>query len=162
MKSSRSNRESIWSVPHGWRTTYFLTFSVSNLTATCAIVTDEIVGRGGADPVTVFSAVAERVAVSGVALAITIFSVLEVLSFAMIAADYFRRKYLEPLKEKQREEGREQGRQEGRQEGRAEIQAEWARWNGRRLKAEADGVPFNESPPSPALDMDDSNGAKPA
>ncbi len=155
MKSSRSNRESIWSVPHGWRTTYFLTFSVSNLTATCVIVTDEIVGRGGADPVAVFSAIAERVAVSGVALAITIFSVLEVLSFTMIAADYFRRKYLEPLKEKQREEGREQGRQEGRQEGReegleqglAQAHAEWAKWNERRLKAAADGVPFSEPPP---------------
>ena len=151
MKSSRSNRESIWSVPHGWRTTYFLTFSVSNLTATCAIVTNEIVGRGGADPVTVFSAVAERVAVSGAALATTIFSVLEVLSFTMIAADYFRRKYLEPLKEKQREEGREQGRKQGREEGLeqglAQAHAEWAKWNERRLKAAADGVPFSEPPP---------------
>ena len=79
MNSPDRSRESIWSVPHGWRTTYFLTFSVSNLTATCAIVVDETVGSGGADPITVFSAVAERVAISGVALAITILSVLEVL-----------------------------------------------------------------------------------
>ena len=121
MNSPDRIRESIWSVPHGWRTAYFLTFSVSNLTATCVIVIDEIVGSGGADPITVFSGIAERVAVSGVALAITIFSVLEVLSFAMIAADYFRRKYLEPLKERQREEGR------------AEANAKWDEWNERRM-----------------------------
>ena len=88
----------------------------------------------------VFSAIAERVAVSGVALAITIFSVLEVLSFAMIAADYFRRKYLEPLKEKQREEGSQR------------TQRLWEEWNERRMKAEADGVPFSEPPPSPRGD----------
>ena len=136
MNSPDRIRESIWSVPHGWRTTYFLTFSVSNLTATSAIVIDEIVSRGDADPITVFSAVAERVAVSGVALAITIFSVLEVLSFAMIAADYFRRKYLEPLKEGQREEGR------------AEANAEWHAWYARLLKAKSAGVPFDEPTPT--------------
>ncbi len=96
----------------------------------------------------VFSSTAERVAVSGLTLAITIFSVVEVSSFTMIAADYFRRKYLEPLKERQREEGREEGRQRGLEEGREQNQRLWEDWNERRMKAEADGVPFDEAPPS--------------
>ena len=58
----------------------------------------------------------------------------------MIAADYIRQKWLEPLKEKQREEGREQGRKQ--------TQRLWEEWNERRMKAEADGVPFDEAPPS--------------
>ena len=152
MDEPERDRESIWSVPHGWRTAYFLTFSVSNLIATCFIVADEVANRGDASPVAAFSSIAERVAVSGLALAITIFSVVEVSSFAMIAADYFRRKYLEPLKERQREEGRKQGRkqgrEEGREEGREQIQRLWEEWNERRMKAEADGVPFDEPPPS--------------
>ena len=146
MGESERERESIWSVPHGWKTGYFLTFSVSNLAATCLIVVDEVANRGDASPLAVFSSIAERVAVSGLALAITIFSVVEVSSFTMIVADYFRRKYLEPLKEKQREEGREQ------------TQRLWEEWNDRRLKAEADGVPFTESPPELPRAKDEWNG----
>ena len=157
MGEPERDRESIWSVPHGWRTAYFLTFSVSNLIATCLIVADEVANRGDASPVAVFSSIAERVAVSGLALAITIFSVVEVSSFAMIAADYFRRKYLEPLKERQREEGREQGREQGRKQ----IQRLWEEWNERRMKAEADGVPFDEAPPSGRRANDESNGPAP-
>ena len=35
----------------------------------------------------------------------------------------------------------------GRVEGRAEERAEWQAWNRRRMAAEAQGQPFNESPP---------------
>ena len=35
----------------------------------------------------------------------------------------------------------------GRVEGRAEERAEWSAWNNRRVKAERDGVPFDEPPP---------------
>ena len=66
----------------------------------------------------------------------------------MIAADYFRRKYLEPLIEKQRKERFARNFAKGRKEGRAEAYAEWAAWYARLLKAKADGVPFDE--PTPA------------
>ena len=54
------------------------------------------------------------------------------------------------------EEGRAEGRVEGVEEGRAEGVAEgaerafraWAEWNDRRMEAEADGLPFDEPPPS--------------
>ena len=36
---------------------------------------------------------------------------------------------------------------EGRAQGRAEKDAEWLAWNNRRMKAERDGVPFDEPPP---------------
>ncbi len=62
----------------------------------------------------------------------------------MIAADYFRRKYLEPLIEKQRKERFARNFAKGR----AEAHAEWHAWYARLLKAKAEGVPFDE--PTPA------------
>ena len=66
----------------------------------------------------------------------------------MIAADYFRRKYLEPLIEKQRKERFARNFAKGLQEGSAEVQAEWEAWYARLLKAKADGVPFDEPAPT--------------
>ena len=54
----------------------------------------------------------------------------------MVLADYFRRKFLEPQREKYREQGREQGRKE--------ISERCREWNQRRLDAEARGEDFNE------------------
>ena len=56
--------------------------------------------------------------------------------FVMVAADYFTKKWLNPLKEKLR------------QEGRAELNAKWEAWNARRMEAEEKGEPFDEPPPS--------------
>ena len=54
----------------------------------------------------------------------------------MVLADYFRRKFLEPQREKYREQGREQGRKE--------ISERCREWNQRRLDAQAKGEDFNE------------------
>ncbi len=94
----------------------------------------------------------------------------------MIAADYFRRKYLEPLKEKQRlekearreelervrSEALERARDEGRKQGREQADAEWDAWNRRRLAALAYGAPFAEPPPSSRRAKSESNGPTPA
>lgn len=56
--------------------------------------------------------------------------------FVMVAADYFTKRWLNPLKEKLR------------QEGRVETNAKWDAWNARRMAAEEKGEPFNELPPS--------------
>ncbi len=47
-----------------------------------------------------------------------------------------------------RTEGREEGRTEGRTEGRHEQQERWLQWLERRQQAEANGLPFDEPPPS--------------
>ena len=73
---------------------------------------------------------------------------MEVLSLIMIAADYFRRKYLEPLIEKQREERRKRNFEIGRAEGIAEVDAEWLEWLDLERKAKAAGKPFDV--PTPA------------
>ena len=45
-------------------------------------------------------------------------------------------------------EGRAAGREEGRTEGRHEQQERWLQWLERRQQAEANGLPFDEPPPS--------------
>ncbi len=136
-------RESIWSIPAGWRVAYFALFSVSSLALTFAIVGYKIANRGDAHPVELLVSIAESVSVVGIALAITTVSVMEVVQFPMVLANYVRVKLVEPLKEQLRAEGREQGIEQGL----TQANAAWREWNERRLKAEADGVLFDEPPP---------------
>ena len=88
----------------------------------------------------------------------------------MVLADYFTKKWLNPLKEQLREEGREQGREKGREEGReegrkqgrdegreqatAQVNAQWRDWLRRRTETEAKGEQFDEPPPSGAAPED--------
>ena len=58
----------------------------------------------------------------------------------VVFANYLRQKLQERLKEKQRAKGRAEGRAEGH--------AIWRDWNVRREKAEANGEPFDEPPPT--------------
>ncbi len=46
------------------------------------------------------------------------------------------------------EQGLEQGKAEGLERGKAEVRQQWAGWNTRRVEAEAQGIPFDEPPPS--------------
>ena len=55
---------------------------------------------------------------------------------------------LERVRERRRAEGREEGREEGRVQGREEANARWEAWNARREAAAAQGIPFDEPPPS--------------
>ena len=114
--------------------------------------------------------------VSGTAPAVPLFVVYAILGVtamdligggAMVTARYLTKKLIEPLDRKREEElesrferGRSEGRSEGVAQGVAQGRAEgvaqgvererraWTHWNSRRLEAEADGLPFNEPPPS--------------
>ena len=61
----------------------------------------------------------------------------------MVTAKYLTKKLIEPLERKRREE-----LEQGVDQGRARERRAWTEWNSRRLEAEANGLPFNEPPPS--------------
>ena len=110
--------------------------------------------------------------VSGTAPAVPLFVVYAILGVTaadltiggvMVTARYLTKKLIEPLDRKREEEverrierGMSEGVALGRSEGMSEgvalgIERErraWTQWNSRRLEAEADGLPFNEPPPS--------------
>ena len=158
-REGESRRESIWSVSTGWKTAYFVTFSISTLITSCVIAAYEIINRGDADPVKTYLSITERLVPNGVALAIVIYATMELTETIMVVANYIRQNLLEPLKARQRAEGRAEGVAEGRAEGIAEGRAEgiaegiaeshamWRAWNERRREAEARGEPFTEPPP---------------
>ena len=56
----------------------------------------------------------------------------------MLAERYLKRRHAE---------GRAEGKAEGKIEGQDEERRRWVGWNKRRLKAEAEGTPFDELPP---------------
>jgi predicted transposase YdaD len=69
---------------------------------------------------------------------------VEAPKLIMAAARYLENRFLKPLQEKHREEGREQGREEGRDQ----RDAQWEEWLARRDRAQEEGTPFDELPPS--------------
>ncbi len=54
----------------------------------------------------------------------------------MVTARYLTEKFIEPLRDQYRKEGRE------------EANRKWSDWNNRRMKAEDEGIPFDEPPPA--------------
>ena len=144
-------RESIWSIPAGWRVAYFSLFSVSNLIATSVIAWYRIANRGDSHSVELMLSIADGVVRAGLALAITTISIMEGVQLPMVLANYIRVKLVEPAKERLRAEGheagREQGREQGIEQGRTQANVAWREWNARRMKAESDGAPFHEPPP---------------
>ena len=158
--AAEPRRESLWSVSPAWRNAFFSTLGVSLLVSSCAIIAHTLINMGDAGIMETYLSAAEKILISGGALAILIYSATDSWEAMMVLANYLRQNLLEPLKERQRREGREEGREEGRVEGmatgmatgiglgRSESDAEWRAWNERREKAAARGEPFDEPPPS--------------
>ena len=150
--AAEPRRESLWSVSPAWRNAFFSTLGVSLLVSSCAIIAHTLINMGDAGIMETYLSAAEKILISGGALAILIYSATDSWEAMMVLANYLRQNLLEPLKERQRREGREEGREEGRVEGMATgitlSDAKWRAWNERREKAAARGEPFDEPPPS--------------
>ncbi len=102
--------------------------------------------------------------VSGTAPAVPLFVVYAIIGVtamdligggAMVTAKYLTKKLIEPLDRKREEElesrferGRSEGVAQGVAQGAERERRAWTQWNSRRLEAEADGLPFDEPPPS--------------
>ena len=157
-------RESIWSVPPGLRALYFAQFTLFTLAGNGVLVWYEVfVNTADTPEQTVMAIIRSTGAVTVGAAGISLV-IMEAPRIAMVVADYFTKRWLNPLKERLREEalakeklreearaeGVAEGRAEGVAEGRAEMNTAWQTWNERRMAAEANGEPFNEPPPGAA------------
>ncbi len=135
-------RESIWSVPPGLRALYFALFTLLTLAGIGVLVWYEVFVNTADTPAQTMMTIirstgAVTVGAAGISLVI-----MEAPRIIMVVADYFTKRWLNPLKEKLREEGRA--------EGQAEMNTAWQTWNERRMAAEANGEPFHEPPPGAA------------
>ena len=160
-------RQSIWSVPSEWAGQFFMVFGWANAISIAYVLYDEIANMGGSGFNEILSSVCVRVTVHGGAIVIATIVAIEVPRSIMIAANYLRQRFLEPLKERQKAEGRAEGIAEGRAagivegkaegraagiaegkaEGRAEGIAEYKVWLERKEDAQRLGLFFDEPEP---------------
>ena len=98
--------------------------------------------------------------------AITIVAIIQVVDVFMYLTNKFKtkvKKQVEEAEAKGRAEGEAKGRTEGEAKGRTEGEAKgrlenyevWAAWNARRIAAESKGLPFDEPPPEPPENVQD-------
>ena len=144
--SLEETRESIWSVPPGRMAQYFGLFTLFASAGIGFLLWYEIFENTADTPAQTVLAITQGIGLNTVGAAGLSMLTVEGPRFIMVMADYFTKKWLNPLKERLRAE-REQLVAEGRAEGRAERDAEWEAWNERRMAAEAKGDPFDELPP---------------
>ena len=138
--SLEDGRESIWSVPPGRMAQYFALFTLFASVGLGFLLWYEIFWNTSDTPPQTALAIIKGLGLNTAGAAGLALQIVEGPRFVMVAADYFTKRWLNPLKE--------QLRQEGRAEGRAEQDAMWEAWNARRMEAEEKGEPFDEPPPS--------------
>ena len=171
-KGFLSGRVSIWSISRNWGQIYYILFSAQTTIALCLISWHEIFVRDKDTPTETLIAIGQASA----PLILTIAAETLVIILAMEAIEMLAERYLKRRYEVGKEEGEEigivkgkaVGRAEGRVEGRAEgIKEERKRaeerlrihnsrvdaWDERRMRAQAEGKPFDE--PMPRLGEDD-------
>ena len=146
--TTEGDRESPLSVARGWLPWCISLIFVMTISWTAVVSWEEVSNGSHAGFRQTAIAVVERAAPATpfiVVYAIMVVSLLDMLGgFAMVTKRYLEGKFIKPLI----------AGHEAR--GEARVQRRWTEWNDRRLKAEADGVPFDEPPPSE--DKSNSNG----
>ena len=111
--------------------------------------------RSSDGPVETFTAAAEGIGLMSLASAGLSASLIELGRSLMVVAHYLDQ-WLKKRQEERlaravaeaRAAAESQGREQGLALGQSENQRLWEEWNGRRLAAEAAGLPFDEPPPS--------------
>ena len=146
-RSQREPRETLLTVSRKWLPFCGALIAVLTFGWTW-IIHGEVVAAGEHHGVRdIIIAVVNETAKAAALIALYAVSITYVLDIAggiiMVTARYLTDKFVEPLRERLREEGRA--------EGRAEIMdmvRKWEDWNKRRMKAEDEGIPFDEPPPA--------------
>ena len=118
------DRESIWSVPTGWRIAYFALFTLfANVGLVMMLATLEI-PSDLAGWIRLVIGIIKDMAFIGAGSAIIAIMTTENARYTMILAEWMLREVIEPRRRRQierwRQEGIEEGRQEGIEEGRQE------------------------------------------
>ena len=134
--SLEDGRESIWSVPPGRMAQYFALFTLFASVGLGFLLWYEIFWNTSDTLPQTILAVIKGLGLNAAGAAGLALQIVEGPKSVMVVADYFTKRWLNPLKEQLRQEGRD------------ELNAKWEAWNARRMEAEEKGEPFDEPPPS--------------
>ena len=116
-EQKHQHRESIWSVPTGWRVTYFALFTLlSNvgmiLTISVLEMPSDLIGWHR-----LIIGIMRDMAFIGTGSAVIAIMVTENARYTMVIAEWMLREVIEPRQRRRIERWRQEGIQEGRQEG---------------------------------------------
>ena len=136
-------RESIWSVSEQWKTLYSPLFTALTIMGAGYVVWHGTTHRPQGDIHDAIVAIILRLAPTIIVSAGASVVVTELARYATMLSDILREKTDKWIAKRHAAT-----REEGRKEGLAEFQNLLREWNGRRLEAEAKGVPFTKPPPS--------------
>ena len=142
-KGLLSGRVSIWSISPNWGAIYYILFSAQTTAALCLISWQEIVVRDKDTPTETLIAIGQASAPLILTIAAeTLVIILAMEAIAMLAERYLKKRF---------EAGKEAERK--RTEERIRIHnARLDAWDERRMRAQAEGKPFDE--PLPRLGDD--------
>ena len=113
----QQHRESIWSVPTGWRIAYFALFTLfSNVGLVIMLATLEMPSDLAGWSKLVIGIIKDM-AFIGAGSAIIAIMITENARYTMILAEWMLREVIEPRRKRQIERWRQEGIEEGRQEG---------------------------------------------
>ena len=111
------DRESIWSVPTGWRIAYFALFTLfCNIGLVMMLATLEM-PSDLAGWIRLVIGIIKDMAFIGAGSAIIAIMIIENARYTMILAEWMLREVIEPRRRRQIERWRQEGIEEGRQEG---------------------------------------------
>ncbi len=139
---AEDTRESVWSILSRWRTAYFALFAIQNIAGISLLCWYEITQRAQDSAAGTTLAVIKGIGLIGVSSATTAITVIETARSIMVIAAS-----LEAWLQKRERARMEQRVKEVTEEVTAKVHQSWSEWNRRRLEAEANGEPFDESPP---------------
>ena len=162
-QKQQQHRESIWSVPMGWRITYFALFTLfSNVGLVMMLATLEMPSDLAGWSQLVIGIIKDM-AFIGAGSAIIAIMITENARYTMILAEWMLREVIEPRRRRQierwRQEGIEEGRQEGIEKGIDQGDMEWETWISRKMQAESKGEPFDEPMPSQTRNTHSNNSS---
>ena len=133
---SQHGRESVWSIDPGSRIAFFAIFVIKMAIWTILIALEEIQHGGHSGARSLAIAVAKEVSPLVIVSVASTVTLLQGVEFMIVSRDYLRDRFVRPIVEAHEARGR------------SEMYEEWDAWNRRRLAAEAEGLPFDELPPT--------------
>jgi hypothetical protein len=147
-------RESVWSILSRWRTAYFALFAIQNIAGISLLCWYEITQRAQDSAAGTTLAVIKGIGLIGVSSATTAITVIETARSIMVIAASLEawlqkreRARMEQRVKEVTEQVTKEVTKEVTEEVTAKVHESWSEWNRRRLEAEANGEPFDESPP---------------
>ena len=147
-EDSHRPRESALGIDQGSRVAFFLLFVPQMIVWSILITLEEMARGDHATTRSLAIAIAQGVSPLVIVNIATTVILIQGVRLMIISQEYLRNRFVKPVIAAHEAKGRAEGEAIGKAEGELTRHMKWDSWNRRRMEAEAQGIPFNEPPPS--------------